>query len=123
MKLAGVVSLLLLALSCSCLQGGSTEGAETPEQGIVLEPLNISTAEDGTVTVLYRHTAEDCMCTSEPHIAGPDPEVWTVTVNDFEAPVVGGRYYIGGLAHEGENVIEIHGSGNIPRVHLVTNNL
>ena len=102
---SGLLLLLLLVMSCA-----------SPRNRIPLEICNISGHAD-TVTVLYRFTAEDCLCTDEPVIVCPAP--WSVTVNDTPAPGTFGRHFIGGLVHEGENFVEIKGAGKIPRVSLV----
>ena len=119
--------LVLFAISCSCPQGGSRSGGITQEAELQierigdnclpLEPCNIG-GEDGDLTVRYLFTAADCLCTSEPFFIGPDPEVWTVTLNGAELPGANGRYFISGTAHEGENVIEMRGSGDIPQVYI-----
>lgn len=114
MKTAVFSLLMTIALAtCSCRSGGSTGG-------VLLSPLDIS-GKDGLVTVQYAFTAPDCMCTSEPVITGPDPKAWTLRVNGAEVAGPSGRFFIGGLVHEGENLVQICGRGDIPAVRLHTN--
>lgn len=121
------VILVLSAISCSCPQGGSRFGDISPEADLhiarsgencfPLEPCNIG-GDGGERTVRYQFTAADCLCTSEPYLYGPDSEAWTVTLNGTALYGVNGRYFIPGMAHEGENVIEMRGCGDIPKMSI-----
>lgn len=127
MRKSGLILLLLMVL-CSCHPGGGI----IPSSELCLERLDINhfplecsgiTRADGQVTLRYRFQARDCLCSAYPVFVCPEPQLWSVTVNGM--PVTPekrsdgeGRYVISGIVHEGENLIELQGTGSIVPVFL-----
>ena len=123
------LTAVLLALLCSCSQGGSRYGKAEPLDGLYverlsdnclpLEPCGVSRNGEN-LTIRYEFTAGDCLCTALPRLVCSDPELWEITVNGHKAmPVKGlhlmggqeGCYELAGLVREGLNVICLTGNG------------
>lgn len=133
MKGTGLI-VLLLGLACSCGQGGSRQGALTPVSDLDVECMGTNrlpleclslTRDEGELTLRYQFHAEDCLCTSYPVLVCPDPGRWTVTVNGMKMNPLKGkpgaaeeRYNIDAVVHEGENTVELHGTGSVVPVSL-----
>jgi hypothetical protein len=121
----GLGFILLFTISCSCQQGGSRFGEIKPLSQLCVErlesnrfPLDVSDIkkDSGGVTLRYQFMSESCLCTSSPVLECGDN--WTLTVNGKLAEHLGGSFSLGGLVHEGENVIELCGNGEIEPVSI-----
>ena len=116
------LALIILAILCSCRQGGSQFGKIETASPISVQrfdensfPLDICARRDSSEavnTVRYSFHSEDCLCTSYPLLLCDNPQNWTVTVNGETPVLIGENYIIAGLVHVGNNVIEISGSGD-----------
>ena len=116
---------VLLALSCSCPQGGSRFGKLTPASPLFVDllgntdfPLEVCSLSrtDSTVTARYRFFSEDCLCSAGPVLFFDRSGGWEVTVNGTP---MGRSVAVSGVVQEGENVIELRGSGDVPPLSLV----
>ena len=114
---------LMVALSCSCSQGGSRSGEIKPLSALTVERLDDNvfplaagsfTRDENGVTACYQFVSQDCLCTSEPMLVCQGTDLLTVTANGIPlAPLGGGRYLIAGNVQEGENVLALQGNGDI----------
>ena len=127
---------LLLTLSCSRLTDGSRFGKIEPLSGLMIERLDNNrfpleshdiTIESGVTTARYTFLSLDCLCNSSALLVCRDAALWTVTVNGKEMMPSkslhilddgDGCYVISGLVEDGENVIELRGSGKVSPIFI-----
>lgn len=115
--------VVLLALSCSCQPGRSRFGALEPTTDFLVECLDnnrfpLETFEIGSegdsIVLRYSFRSEDCLCSAGTRLV-MDRD-WDVSVNGMP---LHGLYTISGVVQEGENTVELRGSGEVPSVSLV----
>ena len=125
LKVFGYYIVVLLALSCSCQPGRSRFGVLEPLSGFYVEcldnncfPLEACSIdrEGDTVVVRYNFRSEDCLCSSGAKLLTDCSEGWKVSMNGM--PMYG-LSAISGVVQEGENTVELRGSGEAPSVSLV----
>ena len=122
---------LLIAISCSCSQGGSRFGVIKPVSEICVERLDnnyfplgntavADTSATGDITVRYRFFSNNCLCTSSPLLVIDNPADWDVIVDGEELMPINmlhlledsdACFELGGKVHNGENIITLRCSG------------
>lgn len=130
-----VFIVVLIAVSSSCRSGRSRYGVIEPVSELSIERMGINrlplecsgvSREGDQLTLRYRFESEGCLCTTEPILSFTEPQQWTALVNGVDVEPVRmrlqqneeARFDISGFLHDGENMIELRGSGELPAVTL-----
>ena len=122
---------LIIAISCSCSQGGSRFGEVKPVSEICVERLDNnwfpleSTAKyetvGGVLIARFSFYSKNCLCTSYPLLVVEQPGECSVMVNDKQVTPMNGLhlradddacYELGGMVLDGENAILLNRSWN-----------
>lgn len=112
-----VLTFLFLALACSGPQGGDLAVERMGNNSFPLEVCGL-TRDGSRVQVRYLFQSKSCLCSNPPFFVGPDPGIWTVSLNGAVLSSFNGRYDLSGMVHEGENVLELCGEGEVAPAFL-----
>lgn len=122
--------ILIIAISCSCHQGGSRLGVIEPQsemqsEGLERKSLSLEisriTSDSAGVTARYEFLSDNCLCTADPELVLSESGERDIRVNGKEVELVGGHFYIGGMVNTGNNIVEVRWEGVPGEVFLSGN--